>query len=172
MNYGGIKKQDFSNGPGVRTTLFVSGCPHKCKGCFNPESWDYNYGEAFTTKIVEEILEACNNDFCEGLSILGGEPLAPNNLKEISELVIAFREKFKTKKTIWIWTGYLIEDLVSKMPYNEDLDKILRRIDFLVDGPFIEKKKKLNLKFRGSENQRIINVNATLSCGEIVEVQN
>lgn len=158
MNYGRIKKTDIANGPGVRVSLFVSGCRNRCKGCFQPETWDFNYGEEFTLKTFVEIDNALDPDYIDGLTILGGDPFEPENI----EYVTAICESIKTTqpdKSIWIYTGYLYEDLRGL--------EIMRYIDVLVDGPFIESKKDISLQFRGSSNQRIIDVRATRRSGTI-----
>lgn len=158
MNYGRINKTDIANGPGVRVSLFVSGCRNRCKGCFQPETWDFNYGEEFNLKIMEEIAEALKSEHISGLTILGGDPFEPENLETVTRIVNTV--KWVTPdKSIWIYTGYLYEDL-------KDLE-IMRYIDVLVDGPFIESKKDISLQFRGSSNQRIIDIPATRRSGDI-----
>lgn len=154
MHYSKIKHFDIANGVGVRTSLFVSGCHNHCKGCFNPETWDFSYGKEFTKETIEEILNSIDNPNINGLSILGGDPLAYENIPAIEELISKFRKRFGFTKSIWMWTGYLIEDIV-----NDDRRwHVVRWLDYLVDGPFILEKRNLKLKFRGSENQRIINI--------------
>ena len=159
MNYGRIKKHDIANGPGVRVSLFVSGCDHKCKGCFNPETWNYHYGRVFTAKTFRDILEPLDRDSIAGLTILGGEPLAPRNQHIVTTVCRLVKEKYPNKD-IWIYTGY---------SYDEVKDHAITNfIDVLVDGPFIEDLKDISLKYRGSSNQRIIDVKASKSSGAVV----
>jgi anaerobic ribonucleoside-triphosphate reductase activating protein len=150
MNYGAIKKTDIANGPGVRVSLFVSGCRNRCKGCFNPETWDFNYGELFNMRVIDDILEALAPDHIAGLTVLGGDPMEPENIIGVDALSRAVKEKYPDK-TIWIYTGYTYERL-------KNIVDVMEYIDVLVDGPFIESKKDISLKFRGSSNQRIIDV--------------
>lgn len=157
MNYMKIKKYDIANGPGVRVSLFVSGCDFHCKGCFNEESWDKNAGDDFTKDKIDEIIEFLRPDYITGLSILGGDPLMPYNRFSVSCVINKVREVYGDTKDIWLWTGFVYEDLLKileqdNFPY---LDFILSNIDVLVDGPFIENKKDLSLKWRGSSNQNI-----------------
>lgn len=159
MNYGRIKKTDIANGPGVRVSLFVSGCRNRCKGCFQPETWDFNYGEEFTLKTFIEIDNALDPDYIDGLTILGGDPFEPENIGIVTAICESIR-KVNPLKTIWIYTGYLYEDL-------KDLE-IMNYIDVLVDGPFIKELKDISLQFRGSSNQRIINIPATRKSGKIL----
>ena len=154
MRYGKINTVDIANGPGVRVSLFVSGCRNRCKGCFNPETWSFDYGEPYTLWTGEEILDALNPKYITGLSILGGDPFEPENIETVTDLCRMVK-KFFPDKTIWIYTGYLYEDF-------KDLE-IMEYIDVLVDGPFIESEKDLRLAFRGSKNQRIIDVPASRS---------
>lgn len=158
MNYGKINKTDVANGPGVRVSLFVSGCRNRCKGCFNPETWDFNYGEEYTPDTFVEICSALRDNHISGLSILGGDPFEPENRLEVEATCATIKQHYPTK-TIWIYTGYLYEDL-------KDLP-VMEYIDVLVDGPFIESQKDLTLKFRGSKNQRIIDVQASRSSGTL-----
>ena len=157
MNYGRINKTDIANGPGVRVSLFVSGCRNRCKGCFQPETWDFNYGEIYTAYTIDEIIEALSKDYIAGLTILGGDPFERENYPYVYRLC-KYIKRF-SEKTIWIYTGYLYEDL-------KDL-AIMRYIDVLVDGPFIESLKDISLQFRGSSNQRIIDIPATRKSGDI-----
>lgn len=159
MNYAKIKPVDIANGPGVRVSVFVSGCSHHCKGCFNQEAWDYNAGEKFSFKTVLDIIELCDKPQIAGLSILGGEPLDPKNRYDVMLLAAAFKFAFP-EKTIWCYTGYLWEE-VKHLP-------IMKYIDVLVDGRFVESLKNLSLKFRGSSNQRIIDVKESVNSGCIV----
>ena len=147
MNYGAIKKVDVANGPGVRVSLFVSGCRNHCKGCFNPETWDFSYGQPFTKETEDEIIEALRPSWIQGLSILGGEPMEPEN----EAVLIPFLERMRAElpgKDIWLYSGYRFELLHGR--------DILALADVLVDGPFDEKEKDAGLAFRGSRNQRII----------------
>lgn len=169
MNYCNIKKCDTANGPGVRTTLFVSGCRNHCKNCFQPETWDFNYGEPFTKETEDEILETLRPDYVAGLTLLGGDPFEPENQEALLPFLQRVREAFPNK-SIWAFTGYLYEkDLLPggkrNTPYTEEL---LKLADVLVDGPFIEEQKNLMLRFRGSENQRLIDLKATREKGEVV----
>lgn len=157
MRYGKINKTDIANGPGVRVSLFVSGCRNHCKGCFNPGTWAFDYGEAFTLRTVDEILKALDKPYISGLSILGGEPFEPENIGTVFDLCRQVKNRFPDK-TIWIYTGYLYEKLE---PILNDT------IDVLVDGPFIEAQKDITLKFKGSKNQRIIDVQASRSSGSV-----
>lgn len=157
MNYGAIKKFDVADGEGVRVSLFVSGCRNYCKGCFQPETWDFSYGEEFTADTEKEILEALKPDFISGFSILGGDPFEEEN----QEILAPFLEKIKKaypSKNIWCWTGYIYDrDLqTGQRKHTEFTDRMLSCIDVLVDGPFIEEEKNLMLEFRGSANQRIL----------------
>lgn len=158
MNYGRLNKTDIANGSGVRVSLFVSGCRNHCKGCFNPETWDFNYGQEFTTDTVDEIMDALEPDYISELSVLGGDPFEGENIDVITDLCKAVREKYPNK-TIWVYTGYKFEIL-------KVLD-IMKYIDVLVDGRFIESQKDLSLVFRGSRNQRIIDVQKSLSSRQI-----
>lgn len=160
MNYGRINKTDIANGPGVRVSLFVSGCRNRCKGCFNPETWDFNYGKEFTLETFIKIDNALDPDYIAGLTILGGDPMEPENIECVTAICASIR-KSQPGKTIWIYTGYTYEYVSLKNP------EILNYIDVLVDGPFIESKKDISLQFRGSSNQRIIDVRATRKSGTI-----
>ena len=169
MNYGEIKKCDIANGIGVRVSLFVSGCSHHCKGCFNEMTWDFNYGRPFTKETEDILLEYLEPDYIEGLSLLGGEPFEHSN----QEALLPFLERVKEKypgKTIWCYSGYIFEkDMLEYMCKEwDETSKILKLIDVLVDGPFIEAKKNLSLLFRGSENQRIIDVKKSLAEGKTI----
>lgn len=169
MNYGEIKSMDIANGPGVRVSLFVSGCTHHCKGCFNPETWDFNYGKPFDLAVEERLLRDLEPTFIEGLSLLGGEPFEPANSCVLAGFVQKVKQRFPGK-TVWCYSGYCLEELLADRmggsPYTEEL---LSCVDVLVDGEFEEDKKVLNLKFRGSLNQRLINVPNSLRTGKIVE---
>lgn len=159
MNYAVIKKTDVANGPGIRVSLFVSGCTHYCRGCFNKEAWDFHYGKPYTADTEKEIMEALDHPYIRGISFLGGEPFEPQN----RPAVLALAEKVRAvypEKDIWCYTGYDYEkDLLRWIGEGkEDAAKLLNQIDVLVDGEFVEEKKNLRLPFRGSENQRIIDV--------------
>lgn len=161
MKYADIKKYDIANGPGVRMSLFVSGCDHHCKNCFNPETWDYDYGKEFTMDTINEIVELLKPSHITGLTLLGGDPLMPRNIHDVALLCRIVKETYP-EKSIWCYTGYTWEFLMSS-PVPDDLYKLLTKyIDVLVDGPFIEELKNLSLKFRGSSNQRIIDMHKTL----------
>ena len=164
MYYGNIKYYDISNGDGVRTSLFVSGCNHHCKGCFNEVAWDFDYGKEFSYNTLKEILDSLKPDYIAGLSILGGEPLDYKNINVVSTVVGIVRKSFPNK-SIWVYTGYTYEDLLERNNLFTSL--ILNDIDVLVDGKFIEELKDISLKFRGSSNQRIIDMNKTRELGEI-----
>lgn len=171
MYYGALKKTDIANGPGVRVAFFVSGCTHQCKECFNPETWNFTYGEEFTDAVQKELLEALAPDHIHGLSVLGGEPFEPSNQRVLVELYRTVKERFP-QKTIWVYSGYTLEDeLMSESRARcEVTDEILSLIDVLVDGEFVLDKKNISLKFRGSENQRIIDMKATLREGRTIVI--
>ncbi len=169
MNYAAIKPFDVANGPGVRVSLFVSGCTHRCKNCFNQEAWDFNYGDPFTEKEEQRILEALKPDYIKGFSLLGGEPFEKSNQIVLSEFLPKIKEAYP-EKTIWCYTGYDFEkDLITGRIYDKAItDKMLSCIDILVDGKFVEELKNLKLRFKGSENQRIIDVKKSLSENKII----
>ena len=168
MNYATIKPIDVANGPGVRTSLFVSGCTHRCKGCFNSEAWDFDYGQPFTEQAEEEIFSALAPDHIEGFSLLGGEPFEPENQEALLPFLKRLKEKFP-KKTIWCYSGYLFEDIIAgKVGERLTASSMISLIDILVDGKFIEEQKDLHLRFRGSANQRIIDVKKSLKSDKIV----
>ena len=158
MNYATIKYYDIANGPGVRTSVFVSGCRHHCPGCFNEVAWDFGYGQPFDKPVRNEVFASCKPDYIAGLSLLGGEPMEPENQPVLLELVQAVRKAYGAEKDIWCYTGCVLEtDLLADSPYRCDAtDALLREIDVLVDGPFVEGQKSLQLAFRGSANQRIL----------------
>lgn len=149
MRYGAIKKTDIANGDGVRVSIWVSGCERRCKGCFNPETWSFEYGEIFTGQTLKEISEALNKNYISGLTILGGEPLDPHNLPAVTTMIETIKFLYPDK-TVWLYTGYKYKEV-------KDL-KVMDLIDVLVDGEFIEDQKDISLNFRGSKNQRIINL--------------
>jgi anaerobic ribonucleoside-triphosphate reductase activating protein len=168
MNYGTIKKTDIANGLGIRVSLFVSGCTHHCKGCFNRETWDFNYGKPFTQDTEKEIIEALSHEYINGLSLLGGEPMEPGNQRALLPLIKKIKSLFP-EKDIWCYTGYtyetdLLEDSRARCECTQEL---LHNIDILVDGEFVEELKDISLQFRGSSNQRIIDVKASLNAGSI-----
>ena len=166
MNYATIKTHDVANGPGVRVSLFVSGCPHRCPGCFNAEAWAFDYGEPFTDAVTDRILKALSPDYIKGFSLLGGEPFAPENRPALAALLETVRKAYP-QKTVWCYTGYELDTelLAGKAGDTETVRRMLSCIDVLVDGRFVEAKKNLQLRFRGSSNQRILNVPQTLATG-------
>ena len=168
MNYGEIKNYDIANGEGVRVSLFVSGCTHHCKNCFNPETWNFEYGKPFTKETENYIIECLSPSYIDGLSLLGGEPFEPDNQK----VLLPFLRRVKNdlpNKTIWCYTGYLFDkELLSESRARcEFTDEMLSLIDVLVDGEFIQDLYDISLAFRGSSNQRIIDVQKSLESGEI-----
>ena len=166
MNYATIKNCDIANGPGVRVSLFVSGCTHRCPGCFNQVAWDFDYGTPFTQETVESILNMLRPGYIRGLTLLGGEPFEPQNQGEIVKLLRRIKQELPDK-SIWAFSGYLFDrDILSGR--LGDTAEYLSYLDVLVDGPFIEARKNLSLRFRGSENQRIIDVKKSLATGEVV----
>lgn len=193
MYYGVIKKNDIANGPGVRINLFVSGCTHRCEECFNADTWDFNYGSEYTKKQTKEILDALAPDYIAGMTFLGGEPMEPANRGTVLEIAKQIKALYPYK-TIWIYSGYLAEELLARaglwssdkvpsceeVPRNrvlpdyspandaENLAELLKLTDVLVDGEYMKEKKNLRLKFRGSENQRIIDMKETIKQGNIV----
>ena len=172
MNYAEIKSTDIANGPGVRVSLFVSGCTHHCKGCFNPETWDFDYGNKFDAAVEERILHDLEPSFIEGLSLLGGEPFEPSNSRVLAEFAQKVKERFP-EKTIWCYSGYRLDEeiMMDRMGGGPSTQKLLSCLDVLVDGEFMEDLKVLNLKFRGSTNQRLIDVPASLTAGQVIEWQ-
>ncbi|MBQ1326589.1 MAG: anaerobic ribonucleoside-triphosphate reductase activating protein [Eubacterium sp.] len=169
MKYAAIKKNDIANGPGVRVSLFVSGCNHHCKGCFNEIAWDFNYGTPFTEETIKEILDSMSPVHIKGLTLLGGEPLDPANQGAILSLIKKVKSVYPDK-TIWCFTGYDFEkeimcDMIQKVPETKSL---INLIDVLVDGRFEIDKKDITLRFRGSSNQRIIDMNKTRAAGNVV----
>lgn len=159
MRYNLIRKMDISNGPGVRVSIFMQGCDFHCKNCFNPETWEFNKGKEFTDETIERIIELCKKDYINGLSILGGEPMHPKNIEGTTKLAKRFKEEFKDKN-IWVWSGFTFE-LLKEF-------EVLNYIDFLVDGKYDDTLHDPKLKFRGSSNQRIINVKESLNKKELV----
>ena len=170
MNYANIKYYDIANGPGVRTSVFVSGCRHHCPGCFNAVAWDFDYGQPFDKTVRNEVFASCQPDYIAGLSLLGGEPFEPENQPAVLALLKKVRAAYP-HKTIWCFTGNVLEeDILAEGGCGRCAvtDDLLRQIDVLVDGPFVEAKKNLSLRFRGSENQRLIDVPASLAAGKTV----
>ena len=159
MYYGTIKKCDIANGPGVRVSLFVSGCRNCCKGCFNPETWDFSYGTPYTEETERYIIELLEPSYINGFSLLGGEPFEPENQRELVGLLKKIRTEYP-EKNIWCYTGYVYEQDLTKggRKYTEVTDELLSYVDVLVDGQFIEEQKDLTLAFRGSSNQRILHL--------------
>lgn len=172
MNYAEIKYCDIANGVGVRTTLFVSGCRHHCEGCFNPVQWDFAAGEPFTPEVEERILESLEPPYVAGLTILGGEPMEAENQVGLLPFLQRVRERFP-QKSIWVYTGFTWEALTQgpSRGCTELVPQLLSLIDVLVDGPFVLSLKDISLRFRGSSNQRLIDVPATLASGEVTDWQ-
>ena len=172
MYFCNIKKTDVADGPGVRTTLFVSGCTHHCRECFQPETWDFFYGEPFTEETQQELIDSLKPAYVAGLTLLGGEPFEPDNQRALVPFLRKVRELFP-QKSIWAYSGYLFEELAGQKPESgrarcEVTDEMLSLIDVLVDGEFVAEKKNISLRFRGSENQRLIKVAESLESGKII----
>jgi anaerobic ribonucleoside-triphosphate reductase activating protein len=169
MNYATIKPRDIANGPGVRVSLFVSGCTHRCPGCFNEEAWDFDYGQPFDQSTIDEILGLLQPDYVQGLTLLGGEPFDPRNQPAIVELLRQIKAKYPNK-SIWAFTGYLFDRdiLPGRLGESTITREYLSYLDVLVDGPFIQARKNLTLRFRGSANQRLIDVPKSLESGTVV----
>ena len=168
MNYGAIKKCDIANGVGVRTVLFVSGCTHHCKGCFQPETWNFDYGERYTKETEDEIIESLRPDYVDGITLLGGEPFEPENQRELVKLLRRIKKELP-QKTVWSFSGYTYEELTGdSRAVCEVTNERLYMLDVLVDGEFVEAKRNISLRFRGSENQRLIDMNKTRKEGKIV----
>lgn len=168
MYYAEIKYFDVANGPGIRVSLFVSGCPHACPGCFNEIAWNYEYGEEYTEEVEEKILKAVSRAEIQGLSLLGGEPLFPANLHALLPLLRKIKERLP-KKDIWCYSGYTYEELLSrKGEEKQEIDEAFSFLSVLVDGRFIEAEKDITLLFRGSRNQRLILLEETRRKGQIV----
>ena len=168
MNYAGIKYCDIANGTGCRTVLFVSGCRNACKGCFQPQTWDFGYGEPFDEKVQKEVLDSLAPDYITGITLLGGEPFEPENQKELVPFMRKVVAQYP-RKNVWAFTGYIYDkDLVAGgRRHTEDTDELLSMIDVLVDGPFVEELKDITLKFRGSSNQRVLDLRETIRTGKI-----
>ena len=161
MNYNKIRKMDISNGPGVRVSIFMQGCEFHCKNCFNPETWDFKKGKEFTDETVKRVLELADKEYIQGLSILGGEPMHPKNIDNTLKLAKAFKEKYP-EKDIWVWSGFLFENLKDK--------EVLKYINVLVDGQYKDELHDFRLKYRGSSNQRVIDVPKSLKRGKVCEI--
>lgn len=164
MNYCEIKFTDVANGPGVRVSLFVSGCRHRCEGCFNPETWDFSFGQPFTEQTEQAILEALAPDYIQGLTLLGGDPLEPENRRALLPFLKRVRALYP-KKDIWCFTG----DTLEKLWKEKEATEFLKEIDVLVDGPFVLARRNLMLKFRGSDNQRLLDIPHSFAAGKAVE---
>ena len=157
--YNKIRKMDISNGPGVRVSIFMQGCIFHCEGCFNPETWDFKCGNEFTDETIEEVLKLCEPDHIKGLSILGGEPMHPKNIEATTKLAKEFKKRYPNK-TIWSWTGFTFEDIKDK--------EVFKYIDVLIDGQFKIELRNPNLRWKGSSNQRVIDVQKSLKKGEVI----
>lgn len=173
MHYATIKDCDIASGEGVRVSLFVSGCTNHCEQCFQPETWDFEYGDLFTEATVQEIMTLLDRPFIQGLTLLGGEPFEPANQKELLPFVEAVRARFGGKKDIWAFSGFTLEELQNPQAYPcvPETPALLSLIDVLVDGRFVAAEKDISLRFRGSRNQRVLNMSETLQTGNPVIVQ-
>lgn len=163
MRYNKIRKMDIANGPGVRVSVFMQGCSFHCKNCFNPETHDFNGGKEFTGEVIKHILELCDKDYIEGLSILGGEPMHPTNIDGTAKLAKAFKEKFPNKN-VWVWSGFLFDK-------NLKDTEAVKYIDVLVDGQYVDELHNPLLKWKGSSNQRVIDVQKSLKENKVVEIE-
>ena len=162
MRYSKIRKMDIPNGKGVRVSIFMQGCTFNCKNCFNPETHDFEGGEEFTDSTIDKVLELCSKDHIDGLSILGGEPMHPKNIEGTTKLAKAFKEKFPNKN-LWAWTGYKFDEYLK----DKEISKYL---DVLIDGQYVDELHDPTLEWRGSSNQRVIDVQKSLQAGEVVEI--
>ena len=160
MKYNKIRKMDIANGPGVRVSIFMQGCEFHCKNCFNSETWDFKGGKDFTDETIEKILKLCENDYIEGLSILGGEPLHPKNIEGTTKLAKIFKEKYP-QKTIWVWSGFKYENYIKDK-------EVINYLDVLVDGQYVDSLHDPTLKWKGSSNQRVINIPETIKNNKII----
>lgn len=169
MYYGNIKNYDIADGEGVRVTLFVSGCTNHCRDCFQPQTWDFCYGQKYTEETEAEILQLLGNENIDGLTLLGGEPFEPENQRELIKLLSKVRAEYP-QKDIWSYTGFVYDKdlLKGQRKYTEVTDEFLSYLKVLVDGPFIAEQKNISLYFRGSENQRVIDMQKTLKDGKVV----
>ena len=170
MHYGELKKCDIANGTGVRVTLFVSGCTNRCPGCFQPQTWDFCYGRPFTDETEAEIFTELDKSYVDGLTLLGGEPFEPKNQPALTTLLRRMKESYPNK-TVWCFTGFQLEEELltdSSYPRTDCTDEMLSYIDILVDGRFMQELKDISLQFRGSRNQRIIDLNRTREAGEVM----
>lgn len=170
MHYGEIKACDIANGVGVRVSLFVSGCTNRCKNCFQPETWDFNFGDEFSQQMQDRIISLLDKSYISGLTVLGGEPFEPENQRALLPFIKRVRLTLPDK-TIWIYSGFTLEEMLTagSHPNCEVTKELLSLVDILVDGRFIEEEKDLSLKFRGSKNQRIIDLKRTLEAGKVFE---
>ena len=164
MKYNLIRKMDISNGPGVRVSIFMQGCAFHCKNCFNPETWDFEKGKDFNDETIEEVLDLCNENHIKGLSILGGEPMHPNNIEGTTKLAKAFKERYPNKN-LWVWSGFKFDE-------NLKDKEVLNYIDVLVDGQYVDELHDFTLKWRGSSNQRVIDVQKSLKEGKVIKLDN
>ena len=160
MRYNKIRKMDISNGPGVRVSIFFQGCEFHCKNCFNPETWNFDKGEEFTDEVIEKVLDLCKEDHIAGLSILGGEPMHPKNIEGTTKLAKAFKERYP-EKTIWAWSGFLFDQYVKEK-------EVANYLDVLVDGQFVDELRNPTLKWKGSANQRVIDVKKSLRSKKVI----
>lgn len=172
MNWAEIKTNDIANGEGIRTSLFVSGCRHHCKNCFNSMTWDFGYGQLFTEETMEEIFKSVDHDWINGITLLGGEPFEPENQKVLVPFLVMFHERFPNKN-VWCYTGFTLEQILGEgepksRAATEIAKEMLTLIDVLVDGPFVEELHSITLKFRGSSNQRVIDIKKTINEKKIV----
>lgn len=163
MRYNKIRKMDIANGPGVRVSVFMQGCSFHCKNCFNPETHDFNGGKEFNDEVIEHILELCDKDYIEGLSILGGEPMHPTNIDGTAKLAKAFKERFPNKN-VWVWSGFLFD-------INLKNTEAVKYIDVLVDGQYVDELHNPLLKWKGSSNQRVIDVQQSLKENKVIEIE-
>ena len=164
MRYNVVRKMDISNGPGVRVSVFMQGCEFHCKNCFNPETWDFEKGEEFTEETIDEVLDLCDKNYIKGLSILGGEPMHPKNIEATTKLAKAFKEKFPNKN-IWAWSGFEFDKYIKDK-------EVAKYIDVLVDGRYVDELHDPTLKWKGSSNQRVIDVKKSMEAGKIVLFNN
>ena len=174
MKYAGIRYDDIANGYGIRTTLYVSGCTHKCPDCFSKQTWDFNYGEEFTEEIRDKIIDSVKGKYYKGITIMGGDPLEDENCDAVLDLILKFRERYSDTKDIWLYTGWVLEDLLKqKVDEAEDSKhaQILMNIDILVDGPFVKELSDKRLLFRGSSNQNIYKINFNKDAQDIIIYQ-